>query len=155
MPESSRFPSAEAYAAETARHSASERVDLPAEQAGMRDAYGNRVMLDFNDHCLRLAVFEGPYRWHRHADSDELFLVMEGALEIERADGETVRLLPGQCYVVPAGTVHRTRGIGRTVNLTCEKRGARTEFVEPPGGAMASGATARGGAQLAPDEDSG
>lgn len=146
--ESPRFPSAAAYAAEVARHRAGECVDLAVEQAGMREAYGNRVMLDFNDHCLRLAVFEGPYRWHRHVDSDELFLVMEGALEIEQADGHRVGLLPGQCYVVPAGTVHRTRGVGCTVNLTCEKRGALTEFVDPAGVAGA-------GTQLAPGRDSG
>jgi hypothetical protein len=32
-----------------------------------------------------------------------------------------------------AGTVHRTRAIGRTVNVTYEKQGAQTVFVEPMG----------------------
>lgn len=122
------FPSAAQYAAETARHRAGERVDVAAEQTAIDAAYANQVLLDVNDHCLRLAVFEGLYRWHRHPDSDELFQVVAGELQIELAGGETVRLLPGQCYVVPAGTVHRTRGVGRTVNLTFEKRGARTLF---------------------------
>ncbi|HYG05412.1 MAG TPA: cupin domain-containing protein [Stenotrophomonas sp.] len=133
MPDARRFPSAQEYAAETARHRAGERVDLDAEQAAMQVAYGNRVMLDFNDHCLRLTVFEGLYRWHSHPDSDELFLVMAGELEIEFEDRPRVSLLPGQCFVVPAGTVHRTRGIGRTVNLTCEKRGAQTVFKDEAG----------------------
>ncbi|MDG2526210.1 cupin domain-containing protein [Stenotrophomonas sp. HITSZ_GD] len=127
-----RFPDAEAYAAETARHAPGEAVDLRAEHAAVTAAYQNRVMLDFNDHCLRLAVFEGPYRWHRHPDSDELFLVVEGELEIELAGCAPVRLAPGQAFVVAANTVHRTRGIGRTVNLTCERQAARTEFVDGP-----------------------
>lgn len=127
-----RFPDAAAYAAETARHAPGERVDLQAEQAAVTAAYQNRVMLDFNDHCLRMAVFEGPYRWHRHPDSDELFLVLEGELEIELAGAAPVRLAPGQAFVVAANTVHRTRGIGRTVNLTCERQAARTEFVDAP-----------------------
>ncbi|KRG38879.1 hypothetical protein ARC20_14175 [Stenotrophomonas panacihumi] len=127
------FPDAEAYAAETARHAAGERVDLQAEQAAVTAAYRNQVMLDFNDHCLRLAVFEGAYRWHRHPDSDELFVVVEGEMEIELAGHAPVRLGPGQAFVVVANTVHRTRGLGRTVNLTCEKQAARTEFLEGPG----------------------
>ncbi len=131
-PADARFPDADAYAAETARHAAGERVDLQAAHAAVTAAYQNQVMLDFNDHCLRLAVFEGTYRWHRHPDTDELFLVMEGALEIELAGRPPVRLTPGQAFVVPANTVHRTRGIGRTVNLTCEKQAARTEFMEAP-----------------------
>jgi mannose-6-phosphate isomerase-like protein (cupin superfamily) len=132
LPVDCRFPDAEAYAAETARHGPGEPVDLHAEQAAVTDAYQNRVLLDFNDHCLRLAVFEGPYRWHRHPDTDELFLVVEGELEIELAGRTPVRLRPGQAFVVAADTVHRTRGNGRTVNLTCERQAARTVFVEGP-----------------------
>jgi hypothetical protein len=36
--------------------------------------------------------------------------------------------------VISAGTVHRTRAIGRTVNVTYEKQGAQTIFVSPPPG---------------------
>jgi mannose-6-phosphate isomerase-like protein (cupin superfamily) len=79
---------------------------------------------------MRLAVFEGEYRWHQHPDSDELFLVVAGVLQIDLADGNCLELTEWQSVVIPAGTVHRTRAIGRTVNLTCEKKGAETVFVE-------------------------
>ena len=79
---------------------------------------------------MRLAVFEGEYRWHRHPDSDELFLVVAGTLQIDLEDGRRLELGEWQSVVIPAGTVHRTRAIGRTVNLTCEKIRARTEFVD-------------------------
>lgn len=55
-----------------------------------------------------------------------------GRLEIDLADGRTLALGPWQCVVIPAGTVHRTRAVGRTVNLTVEALGAETEFVEAP-----------------------
>ncbi len=80
---------------------------------------------------LRLAVLTGDYPWHQHPRSDELFLVMEGRLEIELADGRTLGLGPWQSVVVPAGTVHRTRGVGRTVNLCFETVAAETVFVDP------------------------
>jgi mannose-6-phosphate isomerase-like protein (cupin superfamily) len=39
-------------------------------------------------------------------------------------------LEPWQAIVIPAGTVHRTRAIGRTVNLTFELLAADTVFVD-------------------------
>ena len=127
------FPTAAEYATGRAVHRALAVVDLQAEQAAADAGYDNRVLLDVGDHCMRLSVFEGEYRWHHHPDSDELFLVVAGRLEIDIAGGERITLAPWQAVVIPAGTVHRTRAIGRTVNATFEKQGARVVFVAPPG----------------------
>lgn len=129
----SAFPTAAEYASERARHGALAVVDIRAEQAAATDSYWNRVVCDVNDHCMRLAVFEGEYRWHSHPDSDEFFLVAAGELQIDFEDGARVALTEWQGVVVPAGTVHRTRAIGRTVNVTFEKRHARTVFVDKTG----------------------
>lgn len=130
----SRFPSADEYAAQQARYPALTVVDLRAHQQTIREPYRNDVLFNVNDDCMRLAVFEGEYRWHYHPGSDELFLVVAGTLEIELVGRDTVELTEWQSVVVPAGTVHRTRAIGRTVNLTVERQGARTVFVEQPAG---------------------
>jgi mannose-6-phosphate isomerase-like protein (cupin superfamily) len=128
----SQFPSADEYSAQTARFPAMTVVDIRSGQSNVTDSYKNEVLLDINKDCMRLSVFEGQYRWHHHPDSDELFLVVEGALQIEFEGGTQATLTEWQSLVVPAGTVHRTRAIGRTVNVTCEKQGAQTVFVEPP-----------------------
>jgi len=128
----SRFPSAQEYSAQTARYPALAVVDIRAEQAAVTESYRNQVLLDVNADCVRLAVFEGEYRWHHHPDSDELFLVVTGTLQIDLADGKRIELGEWQSVVIPAGTVHRTRAIGRTVNITCEKTGAQTVFVDGP-----------------------
>jgi mannose-6-phosphate isomerase-like protein (cupin superfamily) len=124
------LPSAEDYAAERAQARPLDVVDLQAMQRAVTDAYHNQVVLDVNRECLRLAVFEGEYRWHRHPDTDELFLVVDGELRIDFADGTEAVLRRWQCLVVPAGTVHRTRAVGRTVNLTLERQGAAVEFLD-------------------------
>lgn len=126
----SQFPSAQEYSEQTARYPALTVVDIRAEQAAIAESYSNQVLVDVNTDCMRLAVFEGEYRWHQHPDSDELFLVVAGTLQIDLADGSRLELTEWQSVVIPAGTVHRTRAIGRTVNLTCEKNGAQTVFVE-------------------------
>lgn len=64
----------------------------------------------------------------------ELFLVVAGELRIEFEHAPEAVLGEWECLVVPAGTVHRTRAIGRTVNVTFEQQGAETEFVDPPPG---------------------
>ncbi|HEY9789767.1 MAG TPA: cupin domain-containing protein [Candidatus Obscuribacterales bacterium] len=126
----SRFPSADEYSAQKARYGSLTVVDIGAYQRTVSDPYRNDVLSNINGDCMRIAVFEGEYRWHYHPDSDELFLVLAGKLQIDMADKDTVELTEWQYVVVPAGTVHRTRAIGRTVNVTYEKQGAQTVFVE-------------------------
>lgn len=134
----SAFPSADEYSSERAQHPPLRVIDVRAEATAVTERYRNRVLVDVNDDCVRLAVFEGECRWHFHPDSDELFLVVEGALEIDLRDGSRLVLHAWQTAVIPAGTVHRTRAIGRTVNLTVEKRSARTEFADEPNRASES-----------------
>lgn len=126
------FASAQEYSAEKAHYPALTVVDIRTEQAAVTESYRNQVLLDINNDCLRLSVFEGEYRWHHHPDSDELFMVVAGTLQIDLADGRRIELTDWQSAVIPAGTVHRTRALGRTVNLTFEKVGAQTVFVEGP-----------------------
>jgi mannose-6-phosphate isomerase-like protein (cupin superfamily) len=128
----SQFPSAEDYSAQAARFAGLHVVDIAQLHKAVSEPYVNDVLADINGDCMRMAVFEGEYHWHRHPDSDELFLVVEGRLQIDFDECETVELAPWQFIVVPAGTVHRTRAIGRTVNMTFEMQRARTELVERP-----------------------
>ena len=93
-------------------------------------AYDNTVLETINDHCLRMSVMEGAYRWHYHNNTDELFIILEGHLKIEIRDAETILLKPGEFIRIPAKTVHKTSAIGRTVNLCFEKNADDTVFVD-------------------------
>ena len=104
-------------------------ADLKQAAASVLDEYKNFVALNVNDHCVRLAVMQGEFRWHHHPQSDECFFVLEGELEIDLAEGQTFRLSPGEAFTIPAGVVHRTRSRKRAVNLCFEHRGAYTDVV--------------------------
>jgi mannose-6-phosphate isomerase-like protein (cupin superfamily) len=123
---------AEEYAAEPVRFPALRIVDLAAEAAAVDETYRNMVLLRVNSSCLRLAVLKEVFAWHYHPTSDEVFVVLEGCLAIDLVDGRELRLGPLEAVTVPAGTVHRTRAMGRTVNLCFEKMAADTIFVEGP-----------------------
>jgi len=93
-------------------------------------AYDNFILDTINNHCLRMAVMEGEYKWHYHNDTDELFIVLEGQLKIEIKDQDTAFLKPGEFIKIPAKTIHKTSAVGRSVNLTFEKNADDTIFVE-------------------------
>jgi mannose-6-phosphate isomerase-like protein (cupin superfamily) len=107
-------------------------INLATEGAAGAEPYRNVVINRVNESCLRLAAFEVEYRWHFHPDSDELFIVVEGTLEIDFVDAPTLRLGAWDMITLRAGTVHRTRARGRTVNLTFEHLDAATIFVDDP-----------------------
>ena len=120
----------DSYANEPIRFPALHVVDLAGEAAAVSEPYRNIVINRVNGSCLRLAVFNDVFRWHHHPASDELFLVVEGTLVIDLEDGTELRLGPWQAVTIPAGTIHRTRAIGRTVNLCFEELAAQTVFVD-------------------------
>lgn len=122
--------SANAYMHKPVKYPALHVANLKDEGGKVTDTYQNMVVNRVNGSCLRLAVFEGEYRWHRHPSSDELFIVVEGRLAIDLEDGRELTLLPWDSVTIPAGTIHRTRAIGRTMNLCFEEAGAETVFVE-------------------------
>ena len=123
--------SADAYMNEPIQYPALHVINLKEEGAKVADPYRNMVINRVNGSCLRLAIFDGEYRWHYHPTSDELFIVVEGCLAIDLEGGRELRLQPWESVTIPAMTVHRTRAIGRTVNLCFEELGAETVFVEP------------------------
>ena len=104
-----------------------ERIDV-AEIAASAVPWFNQSLCRVNDSVVRLGVVEGEFHWHRHDVDDEFFYVVEGELLIDVEDRGTTVLKPGQAYVVPAGTLHRTRAPGRTVILMAE-----TAEVRPTG----------------------
>ena len=93
-------------------------------------AYDNFILENVNDHCLRIAVFQGEYKWHYHNNTEELFVILEGELKIEIKDSETVFLRNGDFIKIPAKTIHRTSAAVRTVNLCFEKTVEDTIFID-------------------------
>jgi mannose-6-phosphate isomerase-like protein (cupin superfamily) len=97
-------------------------VDIPGEIAA-HEPWFNQTLTTVNDCVVRLGIIEGDFHFHKHAEDDEFFLVLEGRLLIDFEDRETVTLEPHQGYTVPKGVVHRTRAPVRTAILMVERAG--------------------------------
>lgn len=70
------------------------------------DHWSPRVIAEMNDYQFKLARVQGEFVWHDHPDTDEVFIVIEGVLEIEFRDGK-VRIEAGEMFVVPKGVEHK------------------------------------------------
>ena len=68
------------------------------------------MLVQVNNQYLKAVRVQGEFPWQSHADEDELFLVLRGALTIGRAeqDGGPVVLQAGEVFVVPRGVRHNT-----------------------------------------------
>ncbi|WP_040791892.1 cupin domain-containing protein [Nocardia paucivorans] len=79
--------------------------------ASFDDLWNPRILTRVNDWDIRLVKVRGEYVWHAHGDTDELFLVLDGALDIHlRETGRPercVRLGRNDVFVVPRGAEHR------------------------------------------------
>jgi mannose-6-phosphate isomerase-like protein (cupin superfamily) len=97
-------------------------IDVGAEAAAATPWF-NQTLTTVNDSVVRLGVLDGDFHWHKHDDTDEFFLVLEGELLIDFEDRETVSLKPLQGYTVPRTVVHRTRAPVRTAIVMVEAAG--------------------------------
>jgi mannose-6-phosphate isomerase-like protein (cupin superfamily) len=114
------------------QNSSFEVIQLSAESASA-ESYDNHSIAKVNDHEIRISTMIEPYHWHCHPDSDESFLALEGGLFLD-FDDRTIELLPGHMITVNRGVRHRTRPVGeRSVNLTFERVGTRSESLHAPG----------------------
>ena len=81
-----------------------------------------KVIARVNDYDVKVVKVKGEFVWHRHEDTDELFLVLRGRLRIQMREG-AVEIGPGQMYVVPKGLEHCPVADEETHALLLEPRG--------------------------------
>ncbi|WP_233800361.1 cupin domain-containing protein [Paraburkholderia sp. HP33-1] len=81
-----------------------------------------RVVAEMNDYQFKVVKLVGDFVWHRHADTDETFIVLEGRLRIDFRD-RSIELLPGEMAVVPKGVEHKPYAGSEVKLLLIEPRG--------------------------------
>ncbi len=101
------------------RHDA---INLSKKLALFEDHWAPRVIAELNDYQFKLVKFIGEFVWHRHEDTDEAFMVVDGEMEIGFRDG-TVTVGKGEIFVVPRGVEHITRARQECSALVIEPKG--------------------------------
>ncbi|HKY55023.1 MAG TPA: cupin domain-containing protein [Anaerolineales bacterium] len=65
-----------------------------------------KIIAQMNDYHFKVVKVQGEFVWHDHPETDEVFLVLKGQLDIHFRDGH-VSLNEGEMYVVPKGVEHK------------------------------------------------
>ncbi len=86
-----------------------DKVNLTEKLASFHDTWSPKVVAELNGQHVKLSKLEGEFPWHSHEHEDELFLVLEGELDIRLRD-RVVSLAAGEFFVVPRGVEHQPAG---------------------------------------------
>ena len=99
-----------------------QKVVLSEKLAQFTDYFAPRTVAEFNGHDVMVTKLSGSVIWHKHENTDDFFLVLEGMLDIELRD-RAVTLGPGEIFVVPKGVEHRPVAKGEVHVLLIEPTG--------------------------------
>jgi mannose-6-phosphate isomerase-like protein (cupin superfamily) len=81
-------------------------INLEQKFRRFSEHWSPRIIAQMNDYQFKLVKFKGDFVWHKHDDTDEVFIVLDGEMSIEFRDGK-VDLKAGEMFVVPKGVEHK------------------------------------------------
>lgn len=100
----------------------SQAINLAAKLAQFGQHWSPRVVAQMNDVQFKLVKMQGEFVWHSHEDTDEVFIVVKGRMEIGFRDHDVV-LGEGEMCVIPRGVEHITRASEECHALIIEPAG--------------------------------
>ena len=99
-----------------------EAINFADKLATFSEHWSPRVIAEMNDYQFKLVKLQGEFVWHDHKDTDEVFLVIKGEMQVGFRD-RNVMLRAGEMIVVPKGVEHITRAVNECHVLIVEPRG--------------------------------
>jgi mannose-6-phosphate isomerase-like protein (cupin superfamily) len=97
-------------------------INFADELTKFNDHWSPRVVAEMNDYQFKLVKLQGEFVWHDHKDTDEVFLVVKGEMQVGFRDRD-VTVRTGEMLVVPKGVEHITRATNECHALVIEPRG--------------------------------
>jgi mannose-6-phosphate isomerase-like protein (cupin superfamily) len=98
-----------------------DKVNLAEKFALLPEHYRPGIVGYLNDYKLQIVKVKGPFVWHKHDDTDDFFLVIQGRLTIQLRDRD-IELQEGELFVVPRGVEHCPTADEETLVLLIEPR---------------------------------
>lgn len=81
-------------------------INLQEKLTKFSEHWSPKIVAQMNDYHFKVAKVHGEFVWHDHPETDEVFLVLNGHLDIHFREG-IVSLEEGEMYVVPKGIEHK------------------------------------------------
>jgi mannose-6-phosphate isomerase-like protein (cupin superfamily) len=97
-------------------------ISLAEKLSRFTEHWSPKIVAQMNDYHFKLVKFQGEFVWHDHADTDEVFLVLEGSMTIHFRDGD-VAVRAGEMFVIPKGEAHKTSAAAECKAMLIERAG--------------------------------
>ena len=81
-------------------------INLQDKLAKFSELWSPKIIAQMNDYHFKIAKVQGEFDWHSHPETDEVFLIVKGQLQLQLRDG-TVTLNESDMFVVPKGIEHK------------------------------------------------
>ena len=111
---------------------AADRINLAEKLAAFSEHWSPKLVDTVDDYDIKLVKLKGDFVWHRHAEEDELFLVLKGSFRMDFRDRQ-VDLAAGEMIVVPRGVEHKPYAESECEVLLLERRGVVNTGDAAPG----------------------
>ena len=98
------------------------KINIKNKFKKFTDLWSPKVVAEMNDYQFKLAKVKGSFIWHSHDKTDEVFIVMDGELDIHLR-AKTIHLTKGEMYVVPKGVMHKPHASEECKIMIVEPRG--------------------------------
>ena len=82
-----------------------DKVNLAEKLEQFTDYWSPRTVAQLNNLDIMVVKVKDEFVWHKHDDTDDLFLVLKGSLTIQLRDHD-VDLNEGEMFIVPKGVEH-------------------------------------------------
>lgn len=83
-----------------------EAINFNEKLSKFSEQWKPKIIAQMNDYHFKVAKLQGEFVWHKHDDTDEVFIVLDGEMSIAFRDG-SVLLKSGEMFVVPKGMAHK------------------------------------------------
>tara|TARA_B110000263_G_scaffold79305_1_gene69204 strand:+ start:13342 stop:13701 length:360 start_codon:yes stop_codon:yes gene_type:complete len=98
------------------------KINFKEKLSIFSDHWSPKVIAEMNDYQFKLVKIQGEFVWHSHDHTDEVFIVLEGNMNIEFED-KKIHLKEGEMYVVPKGIIHKPYAESECKIMIIEPRG--------------------------------
>lgn len=99
------------------------KINLAEKLSLFSSHWDPKVVASYNNNDVMVVKFQGEYPFHKHDNSDDFFLVIEGEVTMDYEGHDSVSFGPGELVIVPAGVVHRPRAEHEAKVLLIEPKG--------------------------------
>jgi mannose-6-phosphate isomerase-like protein (cupin superfamily) len=97
-------------------------INLRDKLSKFSERWSPKIVAQMNDYHLKLVKVQGEFVWHKHVDTDEVFIVLDGTMTVHFRDGDVI-VGAGEMLVVPKGVEHKTAATEECSALLVEKAG--------------------------------